>query len=201
MAGTSRSARDMGLLPRFSGNTEEGKMPTYQGLVAKLTTTNKAEILIKPADQTIPGASEISKRVCHKASEGSTLRIQVVNMAAAEVGDWVLLTRPSGILKKNATALFGMPLLGGLVGAGAGVLIISGTGLPLTVLVFCAAVGLFLGMMAGVKQYRVLSEHNQAVISHVIKKRSELAAMVQDGRKAPAKDDTACDRCTGCLVG
>lgn len=175
-------------------------MLIYQGLVARHTATDMAEILLTPGDQTIPGAPEVSKKVCHKASDGSTLRIKAVNRVGAQVGDWVLLTRPSGIFKKNATALFGIPLLGCLMGAGGGVVMIFGMGLPVAAAVVCAFIGLVLGIMAGAKQYRALSEHNQPVVSRIVKKRSELAEIMKANREAPAKDDTACDLCSGCMV-
>lgn len=175
-------------------------MRTYQGVVAKLTATGMAEILITPGDQSIPGAPEVSKKVCHKASDGSTLRIEAVNRAGAEVGDWVSLTRPPGIFKKNATALFGMPLLGCLVGGGAGGVMILGLGLPVAALVLCGAIGLLLGIIVGGKQYRALSEHNQPIVSQIVKKGSELAAMMKDNQGTSTNGDRACDLCSGCMV-
>jgi hypothetical protein len=175
-------------------------MPKYQGVVARLMAEDKAEILIMPGEQSIPGAPEVSKKVCHECTDGSTLRIEAVNRAGAEIGDWVALTRPAGLVKKNATALIGMPLLGIFTGGGVGVLMMFGMGLPGAALVLCAAIGLLLGVMAGGKQYRALSEQNEPVINRIVEKRSELAAMRQDNQGAVQKDDTACDLCSGCAV-
>ena len=75
-----------------------------------------------------------------------------------------------------------------------------GIGLPVAALILCAAIGLLLGMMVGGKKYRGLSEHNQPVISRVVKKRSELAAMKKNNQGAFTKDDRGCDLCSGCVL-
>jgi hypothetical protein len=174
-------------------------MPTYQGLVANVTDENKAEILITPGDQSIPGAPEVSKKVCHKASEGSTLKIDAVNRAGAEVGDWVSLSRPSGILKRNVMALLGMPFLAGITGTLVGLVSMFAVGLPMASLAVCAAIGLLMGMLVGGKRYRALSEQNQPVINRIVKKRAELDALCKEAQGSEKQRDGTCDLCSGCV--
>jgi hypothetical protein len=174
-------------------------MPIYQGIVYSLIAENKAEILIKPGEQSIIGAPEVSEKVCHECTAGSTLRIEAVNRAGAEIGDWVVLTRQAGLVKKNAMALFGMPFLGIGIGTGIGVVLMFGMGLPVAILVFCAAIGLVLGGMIGKKQYRALSEKNEPVINRIVKKRSDLAAMRRESQKPIKNNEIGCDSCSGCI--
>ena len=175
-------------------------MPNYQGVVAKLMPEDKAEIMIAPGKQSIPGAPEVSKKVCHECTDGSTLRIEAVNRAGAEVGDWVTVTRPSGIVKKNTTALLGMPLSGIIIGGAVGGIMMFGMGLPVAVLVLCVIIGLVFGMMVGGKHYRALSEQNQLVINHIVKRKSELADMRAYHEAGTKKGDGASDLCSGCVV-
>jgi len=175
-------------------------MPTYQGLVASVTGENRAEILITPGKQSIPGAPEVSKKVCHACTDGSTVRIEAVNRAGAEVGDWVSLTRPSGTVKKNTTALLGLPLLGAIIGAGAGLVLMVGLRVSAPSLALCALLGLLSGLTVGIRLYRRLSEQNQLVVSRIIKKRTELPTLREDKQGIARKDDTACDLCSGCVV-
>ncbi len=111
----------------------------------------------------------------------------------------MLLTRPACLVKKNAMALIGMPLLGIIIGGGVGMVMILGMGLPVASLVLCAAIGLVFGIMIGGKQYRALSEKNEPVITRIVKKQSELAAMRQDSLEGAKKDATACVTCSGCV--
>ncbi len=56
-------------------------MANYQGIVDKLMAGYKVEILIAPGKQSIIGAPEVSKKVCHECTDGSTLRIEAVKQA------------------------------------------------------------------------------------------------------------------------
>ena len=111
-----------------------------------------------------------------------------------------MLTRPAGLVKKNAMALIGLPLLGVIIGSSIGMAMMFGMGLPVAALVLCAAIGLIFGVMVGGKQYRALSEKNEPVITRIVKKRSELTAMMQDNQESGKKNDTSCDLCSGCVA-
>ncbi|MBW2125468.1 MAG: SoxR reducing system RseC family protein [Deltaproteobacteria bacterium] len=92
-------------------------MADYEGIVASQKEAGKAEVLIRPSAEGIPGASEdINCRVCHCLAQGSQVTIDALNAVGAQVGDWVLVRRDSTALLRNAMVLIGTPLLGGLMG-------------------------------------------------------------------------------------
>jgi hypothetical protein len=175
------------------------KMPQFEGYVSSLTADDRAEVIIMPAELGIPGAPEISKKVCHRATDGSTLRVEALNRAGAAVGDWVALSRKSGVLLKNAAVLLGIPLLGGMSGLAIGAALVHGFDVPSVSTFLVAAFGLLAGITIGTRHYRRLSADNQPVISRVLKTRTEVAAMLED-EQASEKDGAGnCGGCSGCL--
>ncbi len=174
-------------------------MPEYEGLVTTVTSNRKAEVVIRPGTAGIVGAPEVSKKVCHTPTDGSTLRVDVVNAVGAEVGDWVSFTRPSGFLMKNLTVLFGIPLLGGIIGSGGGGLLASGLGLPAVVLPVGALMGLLVGILVGRKKFGHLSQRNRPFISRVLKTRSELAHLREDQGGESGEEGGGCNLCSGCF--
>jgi hypothetical protein len=152
-------------------------MPVYEGIVASLMADGKAEVVIRPGRPGIPGAPEVSKKVCHCATNGSTVRIEALNRVDAQVGDRVGLSRKGTVLMKNAGALLGFPVLGGILGLAAGAIFTDGFEVHITGALFFAAVGLILGMVIGGVIYRRISVHDYPVISRVISTRTDTACM------------------------
>ena len=76
-------------------------MPVYEGVVENINE-NGARVVIRPDSQCIPGAPGVSKRVCHCATDGSTLKIDALNSVNAGEGDWVSVSVRPGALMKNA---------------------------------------------------------------------------------------------------
>jgi hypothetical protein len=150
-------------------------MPVYEGLVASLMEDGKAEVVIRPGKPGIPGAPELTEKVCHCATNGSTVRIEALNWVGADVGDWVLLSRRAGVLMKNVVALVGIPVIGGLSGLVAGAIFSGGFAFRLTASVVSAAVGLLLGLVIGVATYRRMSGDDQPVIRRIIRTRRDMA--------------------------
>jgi hypothetical protein len=174
-------------------------MPQYEGYVSSLTADDRAEVIIRPGELGIPGAPEISKKVCHCATDGSTLRIEALNRAGAAVGDWVALSRKSGVLLKNAAALLGIPLLGGISGLGIGAVLLYGFAVPAISTFLFAALGLLAGITIGTRHFRRLSADNQPVISRVLKTRTEVAAMLEDEQASKKDGAGSCGGCSECL--
>ena len=160
-------------------------MPEYQGLVTRILDQDRAEIAIAPGEQGILDAPEESKKVCHTCTDGSTVRLEVINRAGAEEGDWVSFIRSAAAIKQNARALLGIPLLSVLMGAGAGWGLTMATGPHAAISTGGAALGLLVGLFIGVKRYRRLSAHNPLTITRIVKRRAEVAAMFQKKPDAP----------------
>jgi hypothetical protein len=168
-------------------------MPVYEGVVASLMADGKAEVVIGPGKPGIPGAPELTEKICHCATNGSIVRIEALNRAGAQVGDRVGLSRRGTILMKNAGALLGFPLLGGISGLVAGAIFTEGFAAHWTGAVVSTAVGLILGLMIGVATFRRISAHDQAVISRIIRTRTD-AACVSHG-------NPSCITCTVTKTG
>jgi hypothetical protein len=165
----------------------------YEAVVTGLLPNGKAEVLIQPDKPGIPNAPAISARVCHCASNSSMVRIEALNRAEAEVGDWVSVSHKTADIMKNVCSLIGTPLAGLIAGVALGNLW-GGTALAISCLV-----GTLLGIVIGVLAYRRLSKNNLPVIERVIQSRKELAAMYT-GRSNAGKDQVGCQEgCTSCL--
>ena len=152
-------------------------MPEYQGLVTRILDQDRAEIAIAPGEQGILDAPEESKKVCHSCTDGSTVRLEVINRAGAEVGDWVSFIRSAAAIKQNAKTLLGIPLLSVVLAAGVGWVLSMAIGPYAAIPLAAAALGLLVGLFIGVRRYRRLSLHNPLTITRIVKKRAEVAAM------------------------
>jgi len=147
-------------------------MPVYEGVVARLMADSKAEVVIRPGKAGIPGAPELTEKVCHCATNGSTVRTEALNWVGADVGDWVVVSRRAGVLMKNAVALLGMPVIGGLSGLVAGGILFDGVASCVTAMVVSAGLGLSVGLVIGATIYRRLSADEQPVIRRIIRTRT-----------------------------
>ena len=170
-------------------------MPEYEGLVSSLTADDKAEVVIRPGMPGIPGAPEVSARVCHAPTDGSAVRVEALNTARAHVGDWVSITRQSGMLMKNAAVLLGIPVLGGVSGLVAGAIFSHGFAVNVSGAVVFAAMGLLLGIVISSSTYRRMSASNQPIISRVIKTRTEVASLLNGNQSCSKNEDVGCNRC------
>ncbi len=165
-------------------------MANYEGLVATRKDNEKVEVLIRPSSEGILGASErINQQVCHCAAEGSTVKIEAINAARAEVGDWVVLHRDTKVLFRNAVLLVGIPLIGLLVGliilhARTGFENISALSIIIAAVPFSASV---LIVLAGFKK---IYKPSVPVVTGVLKKAPELAAGNVDF--CPAASNPSC---------
>jgi len=145
-------------------------MPVYEGLVESIHESG-AKVVIRPDNQCIPGAPGVSKRVCHCASDGSTLRIEALNRVDAGEGDWVSVSaKPSALMKKAAT-LLGIPMLGLLLGIVVALVITQGFTLQSTAGGIVVAGGLLMGVIMGVMTFRRVSDGYQPVIDRIIEPR------------------------------
>ncbi|NVM20927.1 MAG: SoxR reducing system RseC family protein [Desulfobacterales bacterium] len=164
-------------------------MPDYEGFVASITADRKAEVIISPGVPGIPGAPEVSAKVCHCPTDGSSVTIEALNRAGAGVGDLVCISRTPGVLIKNAAALLGIPALGAILGLAAGARFAGRGAIAFT------AVGLLLGIIVGAAIYRRLSVHNQPVISRVIRTRTQMASRFSANQSCFQDQDPTCRSC------
>ncbi|MBW1722598.1 MAG: SoxR reducing system RseC family protein [Deltaproteobacteria bacterium] len=164
-------------------------MPKYEGLVSALKERGMAEVIIRPGESGIPGAPEVSRRVCHCATDSATLVIEALNKAGARPGDWVALYRDPGILLKNAAALIGLPCLGALFGVVMAVLFSFGTNFG-----FLAAItGLLLGLVPGIMIFRKNAAKNRPFIQRVIRPGDGMPPPCNQQSSEPAS--FLCDGC------
>ena len=173
-------------------------MPEYQGLVTRILNQDRAEIAIAPGEQRIHDAPEVSNRVCHSCTDGSTVRLEVINRAGAEEGDWVLLIRSAAAIKENVKSLLGIPLLSAVLGAGVGWALTMVWGPHAAIPMVGAALGLLVGLLIGVKRYRRVAAANPLIITRIVKKRAELDAMVQAKTDSSPGGESLCGPCAGC---
>ncbi len=170
-------------------------MAQYEGLVASLTTDGKAEVVIRPGTPGIVGAPELTGRVCHCASDGSTVRIETLNGVGASPGDVVSVARASGRPMKNAALLLGVPLLGGISGVMAGLVLTSSFGAGVTAVVVTSAVGLLLGIIVGVSVYKRMSDKSQFMVTKIIRSRADIAALPAEGPSGLRGENVSCEGC------
>ncbi|MFH1951724.1 MAG: SoxR reducing system RseC family protein [Pseudomonadota bacterium] len=142
-------------------------MPDYEGLVESVKENWVALVVIRPDNQCIPGAPGVSKRVCHCASDGSTLRIEALNSVNARAGDWVSVRQEPGTLMKNAAILLGIPMLGLILGVAVAIVLTQVFTAQETAVGISVAVGLLLGIIVGVMAFRRVSSDNQPVIERI----------------------------------
>jgi len=153
-------------------------MSQYEGFVASLKQNGKADVIIQPGKPSIPGAPEVSKRVCHCATDGSTVIVEALNRAGAGVGDWVSVSRSPSPLMKNAATLLGIPAIGLISGIVAGILLNQRLAVNEAGAVFVSVAGLVLGGIIAWVSYRRMAVDNQLapVITRIIKRSSKTAA-------------------------
>jgi positive regulator of sigma E activity len=152
---------------------ERDKMPKHVGFVANLKENDKADVIIRPGTPGIPNAPEVSKKVCHTPTDGSTVNVEAWNRAGAQAGDWVSVSQSPGTLRKNAVTLLGIPSMGLILGIVAGAAVYQNSGLhPMVSVIVGAAVLLIANLIAAVR-YRRRSAENPPVITRIIKTHKE----------------------------
>ncbi len=175
-------------------------MAAYEGLVAGLKGKGRAEVIIQPGNSTVPGVpEEVNSRFCHCATGGSTIRIDVENRAGAEAGDWVLINREKGVLKRNAGALLGIPVVAAILGMGTALILAGGFSGGPAVWIGLPAGGLLMGIVVGIWVFRRVSAGSQPFISRIIRNRREMASISVGTQCSLKKRDRTCDTCAGIL--
>jgi hypothetical protein len=153
-------------------------MPKHVGFVASLKENGKADVIIRPGMPGIPNAPEVSERVGHSPTDGSTVIVEAWNRAGAQVGDRVSVSQSPGTLRKNAVTLLGIPGMGLILGIVAGVVVYQRFDLHPTVSVIVGAAVLLLANIIAAIRYRQRSADNLPVITRIIKTRAEMAGSV-----------------------
>ena len=148
-----------------------GHMPRYEGYITCIKEDGKAEVIIGQGNTGVPGASpQVSRRVCHCATDGSNIKIEALNRAGAGVGDLVIVSLDSSGLIKNAIVLIGIPGICLIIGIVIAYILIRDLLFPMTGGILVAA-GLFLlGIALGIRIYKRISAKNQPMIENVIKR-------------------------------
>jgi len=167
-------------------------MPQYEGFVAKTDRKDETEVVIRPENAGIIGASNLN--VCHSASESSSICVNAQNSVGAEPGDHVRIRREGGTtLFKNVAALVGVPITGLLVGLSAS--IILRPSVVGQVMVVC--MGLLLGTYLGVLLYRRISTDPKFMIIQVIKGGSTMESVPVAGLPCFQSGTSGCEGCVG----
>ena len=172
-------------------------MAEHQGLVERITENGNAEVVIRPGKPGIVGAPEVSEKVCHSATDGSTVRTVAMNKAGARVGDLVVVTFDASVLRSNAISLLGIPIAGGLAGFLVGVAS-GGLGMHGVAVTMGVTVGVLLGIVIGGAIYKRSSKGHLPRVSRVVKSHTELMeSLTKQG--GIDKEANGCNVCSGCL--
>lgn len=177
-------------------------MAIYEGLVTDIQSEGRVQVTIRPSKMGIPGAPEVSRRVCHSSTNGSIVRVDVLNEVGAAMGDWVSVRQTDGVVRKNVAVLIGIPLSGGILGMVAALSVTLATAVfyPVLWLLF-AGLGLLGGILAGQRIYSRSARHNQLVVQQILRPAKDLRAQFGDVRTRMEKAATSCGDCTQCLTG
>jgi hypothetical protein len=184
--------------PKLKGSET---MAQYEAMVLSIagdSGEDTAEVIIQPGSADIPGVSaEVNQRVCHCASDGSSVRIEAINTAGAEVGDLVLVTHDTSTLVKNAAFLVGIPGIGLILGIVLTGMVTNEFSDALMGGIFAGA-GLFAcGVGVGVLLYRRLSRGSRFIIDRIIRTRAETPGTLELKPACSARDNAFCRGCSG----
>lgn len=175
-------------------------MAKYEGLITDVKSTGRVEVTIRPERMGIPGAPEVSRRVCHSATDGSIVKVDALNRADATMGDWVRVTQRDGARKRNLAVIAGIPLTGGIVGLLIAAFLSGVTGLSHPLFwVGAAGIGVVFGGVISRRAYVRLAVLNELVVGEVIKTAPDLSAEFGDVRGRMEDTAAACGDCTLCL--
>jgi len=152
-------------------------MPTHEGFVATLKRNGMAEVVIQPVSAGIPGASaRVNRHVCHCVADGSTITIEALNSAGAEVGDYVSVHLDTSGLAKNAAMLLGIPLISLIAGIILAAFLTDNFSFRLGCGIVAMAVCLLSGIGIGMLTFKRVSVGNLPVIDHIIRTHIETAS-------------------------
>ncbi len=175
-------------------------MARYEGLITSLKENGLAEVIIQPGSAGIPWASpDVNSRVCHCASDGSTVILEATNMVGAAVGDYVAVIRSTGALLKNAGMLVGIPVVGLLTGVGLALSATRNFTTHMDLGVGIILAGLIVGILVGVVLFRGRGETGRAVIERIIKPQKEVAELIDQENCPIQGNGISCEGCQGPL--
>jgi len=173
-------------------------MPRNEGFVTTLKNDGKAEVVIQPVRTGVPGASSyVNRHVCHCASDGSTVTIEALNGAGAEVGDYVSVLRDTSGLLKNAVALLGVPVLGLIAGIIFAAVLTHGFSSRIAGGWIVMVAGLTCGVTVGVLIFKRMSVNSDPVIEHILQKRRQGDALLTADQLCSAEPNRNCNACAG----
>jgi len=176
-------------------------MARYEGLIKGIQPDGRAEVTIRPGKMGIPGAPEVSRRVCHSSTDGSIVTVDAVNNAGATIGDWVSVRQADGVARKNLLILFGIPLSGALLGVIGVVVVAQLTAVWHPILwLLLGGSGLLTGVIVSHRVYSATASHNQLIIHQVLKPAGDLTAQFGDIRTRMERAAASCGDCTQCLT-
>ena len=148
-------------------------MPQHAGFVTNLRENGTADVVIRPGTPGIPNAPEVSRRVCHEPTDGSTVTVEAWNKAGAQVGDWVAVSQSPSALRNNAVTLLGIPGMGLILGIVAGAIVYQNSGHHTTGAVIVGAGVLLLANAIAAVKYKRQSADKPPVITRIIKTHQE----------------------------
>lgn len=171
-------------------------MAQYEGFVASVRDDGIAEVIIRPVSAGIPGAtSYVNRRVCHCATDGSTLTVEARNSAGADVGDRVSVNRSTKGLIKNALALVGIPAAALCLGIAFTSLLTKGFNALTTGGLLSILASLTIGIAFGAIIFKRVSAADAPVIDRIIQTRKEWASMTVGGPFPCEDGSTSCEAC------
>ncbi len=173
-------------------------MPRYEGIVVDINTDGRAWVIIDPGRMGVPNVSAgLNRRVCHCATEGSSLTIDAVNRVGAEVGDLVSVHRDASALAKNAAFLLGIPaaaFMTGLILAGVLTYLFSFQRVSSIVVAFlCSLIGIVVGVLC----FKGKSYEAPPVIDSILMRHADPILGQCDNEFPLSKGSMGCEVCSG----
>ena len=176
------------------------EMSRYEGLVTGTGPSGRTLVTIRPGQMGIPGAPEVSRRVCHTSTNGSTVTVDALNTIGAEMGDWVSIRQADGVAKRNLAVLLGIPLSGGISGMIVGALsnsVMTGFN-PIAWWAAFGTVGLIAGIVVSRQVYGRSANLNPLAIQEVLQAADDVTAEFGNVRSRMEKAAAGCSDCTQC---
>ncbi len=170
----------------------------YEAIVINLKENGRADVVIQPPGSGVHGASkEINARVCHCATAASSITVEALNSAGADVGDRVSIIKDTSALLKNWGILLGIPLAGLIIGLALNSLVTGPLSLAPAVGLTAGIAFPLLALVLSIAWYRRSSTSSDPVIDRILQVAEKTGPQLQSGIFPVNAQGSNCGACSG----